>query len=385
MLQSSGSRNYGANCDFTADPFITMTEEQQPRTPSPKSQHVGCCYSSPSSPSYFYTFLLPTSVQTRISRFRTRNGRSSPSESPTPRPHKGITDPMPLQRADGTLTKYQQDESSTSAESLPPSSYSRRASPRRGQPSALTATATVIATASKECRYARHGINMLETILLESELPTDDPRKKTFIRQHYIQTLNVFLHGLPEDLSEAELESLRMALPAASLSSPPPSLPALDCHQQQQQQQYLARTDQRPQFQRQQQQQQQSHHHQSFPHRISAFIILLLFLVLQALIPYLKILARTAYRFEREHRVTEHAFAWGVSVTEASWRLVARIVSWAVTQERRGGGGGGEQEQGRVGHLLIGCLLWWGREVSEGFGEGVGKGMEVLGLEGASI
>ena len=323
-----------------AEHFFAVMAVEEPRTPPSQIHSTYYAQSNAPSSSYLYASFLPSSVQSRISRFR-RNGWSPP-DSPTPRSKQPTTDLTTLRHHGDTLIRHDHTESSSVESLSPPSSTSRRPSPRRPTPQ----------EPSKEYRYARHGIDMLETILLESQFSTaDDPRNKALLRQHYVQTCSMLLYGLPEDLSEQETESLKMAL------APEQQLLLL---QQQQSGLYPdGRSHSAP-----------HRRPHSLPHRVSASLILLLFLTFQALVPYLKTLLRTAYRFERNHHISEQAFAVGVSAAEATWRFGAGAARTMCS--------GGD---GKLAQIVVAGLVWWSTEISAGVNEGMGKGLDSLGLE----
>ena len=323
--------------DATDDPFVIM--------PSTSSKQLPSRYStSPAdqqepSPSSLYNLLFPSAVQSRISGFRRRKAWSPFDNSPTR--IKG-TDLISLERP---------DDASLSSSSSGRISASRSRQPSPGRCPQMVAE-------RKEGRYARHGINMLETLVLESELHADNSngmRRQAFVRQHYIQSLACLCHGLPEDLSTQEVQALRVAMPEQVFLNPLHS----DHDQALQRVQrpvgiHLAAPNQQ----------------QSLLHRLSAFLILMLFIVVQAVIPYLRYLLRAACRFEQEHHVSEQCFAQGLNFLGLIWRLAARAVRRML-----------KSSDGRLAGLVLGGLLWCSREMARGMNEGLGKGCELLGID----
>ena len=201
------------------------------------------------------------------------------------------------------------------------------------------------------------GIKMLETILLESEMHDDYAleRNGAFIRSHYIQSLNCLLHGLPEDLRPQELEALRAALPEGC------SYSAVYSHNARKTGAY------KPFFAASSQQGHYMQNERSFIRRLISLLVILCFLLLQVLIPYLKCFVHFLYRLELEHHLSEQVLAMSVSTTNAIWRFGADTVG-AISRNA----------SERVGHLALATVLWCSREVTAGVEEGVGRGLELM-------
>ena len=175
------------------------------------------------------------------------------------------------------------------------------------------------------------GIHLLQAVVAEARDP--DSRDSALTRQQYIHTMAYLLHGLPQDLTPHEATTIEQALPAILQES--------------------SNEDRRPRIEGRS-------GTRSFPRRILATGIVQLFLLLQLFLPYLQLLLRNAYQYDRSHRITERVAAASVSVLDSMGKKGIEI-SGAIL---RSGNGRGTQ-------ILAAFSVWWIKEVSSGIQEGV--------------
>lgn len=189
-------------------------------------------------------------------------------------------------------------------------------------------TLTGKSTVELMCRL---GINLLEAVVAEARDP--DSRDSALTRQQYIHTMAYLLHGLPQDLTQHEATTIEQALPVVlQASSNEDRGPLLEG---------LSGT-------------------RSFPRRILATGIVQLFLLFQLFLPYLQLLLRNAYQYDRTHRITERVAAASVSALDSMGKKGIEIFGAIL----RSGNGRGIQ-------VLAAFSVWWIKEVSSGIHEGV--------------
>lgn len=199
-------------------------------------------------------------------------------------------------------------------------------------------------------KFAGQGMSLLS--LAASEAATlsrndaygDVASNAGFARQLYIHALTYLLRGLPGDLTPEEQLSVRSALPTGVVG---PLRVELSGQNQVgiQQGAGLAKTGQ-----------------PSLLHRALASLIIQLFLLFHFVLPYLQVVARTAYQYERSHRISEKVLASGIdtvdsmgktgsSISLALWSMgLGEVVAWIVE-----GVAGGIQEGVGQGMLIVGA------------------------------
>ena len=99
----------------------------------------------------------------------------------------------------------------------------------------------------------------------------------------------------------------------------------------------------------------------SILHRSLASTIILVCVVLRLFLPYLKYLAQTAYKYDRQYHVSEKVFATGVQATDTLGKRAIGIASSAL---------GSEMVMEMVGYCVEG--------VCGGVTEGLGEGMKTI-------
>ncbi|KAE8353362.1 hypothetical protein BDV28DRAFT_133332 [Aspergillus coremiiformis] len=189
------------------------------------------------------------------------------------------------------------------------------------------------------------ALNLLRIAGFEAQQPQCDDR---LVRSLYINALSYLLEALPVDLTFEETARIRQSLPGrvtTSLTVPPTA--GFVNHPVNTR--YPAE--------------------RSFLHRLLAFSIVHFFLLLQFLIPYLKIVVHRIYHFERSHRFTERI----VSATlDAADGLGKRSVSLGSAML--------SLHDGKVGLVMSSLATWWVEGIAGGLYEGIGEGMTILGF-----
>lgn len=175
------------------------------------------------------------------------------------------------------------------------------------------------------------GINLLEAVVAEARDP--DSRDSALTRQQYIHTMAYLLHGLPQDLTPHEATTIEQALPVV-LQEP-------------------SDRDRRPLLEGRS-------GTRSLPRRVLATGIVQLFLLFQLFLPYLQLLLRNAYQYDRTHRITERVTAASVSTLDSLGKKGIELFGAIL----RSGNGRGIQ-------IVAAFSVWWIKEVSSGIHEGV--------------
>lgn len=125
------------------------------------------------------------------------------------------------------------------------------------------------------------GLALLENAVMEAQSP--DPRNQAFSRRAYIDSLTYLLQALPSDLTEVEVLYLQQSFPQALQTQP---------HAPQNQPHPLKKQRSR-----------------SALHRVSAALILQLFILYHTLLPYIKYILQRAHHYDRQHHVSEKIIA----------------------------------------------------------------------------
>lgn len=106
----------------------------------------------------------------------------------------------------------------------------------------------------------------------------------------------------------------------------------------------------------------------SLLHRTLATTIVQLFIFFQLIFPYVKNFLQSAYRYDREHKITEKVLTQGVTTVDEIGKR-----GLTVTGAIYGMG------NGRVGQVLTESATWLVEGVSGGIHEGLGEGMAMMG------
>ena len=180
-----------------------------------------------------------------------------------------------------------------------------------------------------------------------------DSSSRFFSRQLYIHALTYLLRGLPEDLTSEEQVSICSALPKSVNKSNQIVMYSSTTQSQSNGERPLT---------------QAYSIHPSVLHRILANCIVQTFLLIQLILPYLRLMAYSAYRFERKNRVSERLFSSTINTIDEIGKRSLRYTD-AVCK----------LNDGRVGEALTDFAGWWIREIAGGVHEGLVEGMVILG------
>lgn len=306
--------------------------------------------SGPASSLLLYT-LLPSLVQRRIPKLRslkqaltdyearTRHSRilsqaSVESITPPPSYQSNVDD---SEQTDGQPSAFRSGHSS-SASSRPSSSGSTT-------PAYLEEVRSGV-----NWRYAEPGFSLLS---LSSQEASTICRSPHLVRRQYIDGVACVLRGLPLDLTTEEELCLREALPTSLI---PPD----------------AADDQvmlRPGSGGDLQTTPTSAAHQSTLHRCVAAATLYIFLAISFLTPYIQLLLRQAYQFDRRHKISDRVLAQSVIAADAMGRQTIMIAQHVCSLN-----------EGMVGEAMKGMGVYCVQGFSGGVYDGLGEGMQAIGL-----
>jgi hypothetical protein len=195
--------------------------------------------------------------------------------------------------------------------------------------------------------------NLLRNAGYEAQQTHTDSR---LVRSLYINALLYLLDALPEDLTSDEAHSLQSRLPEpikVAISALPASTDEQGPVDGKQSRFVRARCPRQP----------------SYLHRILSTTIVCCFLIIQFLIPYVKLVVRNLYQYERSHRITERVIAALLKTADSLGKGSANFGSTMM--------GFGK---GRVGAAASSFAAWWIESVASGIYDGVGEGMVMLGV-----
>ncbi|KAK7179607.1 hypothetical protein PSPO01_14335 [Paraphaeosphaeria sporulosa] len=198
-------------------------------------------------------------------------------------------------------------------------------------------------------KYANQGVSLSAQAYAESQSPHLDDTSVILTRQMYIHSLTYLLRGLPTALSPEEAISLQAALPPdlvintpcdhdlpfanSSRDTSPPSDP-------------------------------------SILHRIIATVVFETFVLLQFLLPYIKLFLGHAYRFERKHNVAQRLVNNGIMGADAVRRTGMQLTHTIC-----------QMNDGKVGVALSDLMFWCVRGVTGGLQQGIQEGFGLLGRD----
>jgi hypothetical protein len=110
----------------------------------------------------------------------------------------------------------------------------------------------------------------------------------------------------------------------------------------------------------------------SFIHRALAALVVRMFIIFQILLPYMRIFFAAAYRYERQHRISERVFSSSIGTVEGVVKSSMQLKQ-AVCQ----------MNDGKVGQAINDATVWWVKGVAGGIHQGVGEGLVMLGVDNA--
>jgi hypothetical protein len=193
--------------------------------------------------------------------------------------------------------------------------------------------------------------NLLRNAGYEAQQPHTDSR---LVRSLYINALLYLLDALPEDLTSDEAHSLQSRLPEpikVAISTLPASADEQGPVDGKQSPFVRARCPRQP----------------SYLHRILSTTIVCCFFIIQFLIPYVKLVVRNLYQYERSHRITERVITALLKTADSLGKGSANLGSTMM--------GFGK---GRVGAAASSFAAWWIESIASGIYDGVGEGMVML-------
>lgn len=163
----------------------------------------------------------------------------------------------------------------------------------------------------------------------------------------YIHSLTYLLRGLPTTLTPEETLSLQAALPPDLAITAP-------CHHNLS----FSNADTAPPT------------NPSVLHRIVATVVFETFVLLQFLLPYLKLFLAHAYRFERKHNVAQRLVSSGIMGADAVRRTGLQLTH-SICQ----------MNDGKVGLALSELSLWLVRSITGGLQQGIQDGVSMISEE----
>lgn len=200
-------------------------------------------------------------------------------------------------------------------------------------------------------RYAEPGLALLSLASQEASVLRRSPH---LVRRQYIDGAACVLRGLPSDLSAEEELCLQEALPQFMTTPDPEGNEVIS----------------RPRSSRGDiQRHPASATQRSTLHRCVAAATVYMFLVIAFLTPYIQLLLRQAYQFDRRHRISERALAQSVIAADTMGRQTIMIAQRVCSLN-----------DGKVGEAMKGVGVYCVQGFSGGVYDGVGEGMHALGL-----
>ena len=175
------------------------------------------------------------------------------------------------------------------------------------------------------------GIDLLESVITEADFP--EPQDQAFQRQEYVHAVAYLLHGLPRDLGQHEVAMLERDLPLALKHS-------------------LVTARQRSPT--------RTPASRSFPRRVLASGIVQFYLLFQLLLPYIQLFLKSAYEYNRTHRISERAIAASLSALDNMGHKGVELIGNLI-----------RSSNGRGLQVFAALSLWWIREVSNGIQDGM--------------
>lgn len=164
-------------------------------------------------------------------------------------------------------------------------------------------------------------------------------------RQLYLHALTYLLRALPPNLSPEEQISVRSSLPPAVVQP-------LQLNYNGESSTSYGHTGNQP----------------SLLHRTLASTIVQLFVFFRLIFPYIKYFFQAAYKYDREHKITERVLCRSIETADAIGKQGVTLTGTIY--------GMGD---GKVGELITGAAAWVVEGVTGGIHEGLGQGMAVIG------
>jgi len=162
--------------------------------------------------------------------------------------------------------------------------------------------------------------------------------------------MTYLLRGLPSDLTSEEILSMQSALPPSLVDLSPDCPHALvPLHPD-------TSTQQGPVLE------------PSLLHRVTALIVFETLILLQFLVPYMKLFVSHAYHLERKHRITQRLVNNGLMTADAVRRGSLRLTHTVL-----------QMNDGKVGQAISDVTVWWVRGLTGGLQQGIQEGFRMAG------
>lgn len=198
------------------------------------------------------------------------------------------------------------------------------------------------------------GISFITLAAKQSTTEESEEINPEIARPLYIHAMTYLLRGLPTDMNLEEQLSIRTALPvcigtAQSLNDKQTANSAASsapC---------------------------QSPSCPSILHRILASGIIYLFFFIHAMFPYIKAWMKRAYRYERQHHITEKLVSHGLITAEGFAKKSIELY-----------GSVSKIGHGKLGHAMDSAIIWCIDGVTGGIHEGVGEGLAIMGARSST-
>ncbi|KAH7036256.1 hypothetical protein B0J12DRAFT_582032 [Macrophomina phaseolina] len=319
-------------------------------------------------PSSVYA-ILPAVIQSRIPRLKSLRRtvsdlRSRPlvsyAASPCPTSHMshGAQTPPPSYSSRPPSSAQMRRGSGVSDRSLSDDGLVEERPSSSSSAASLPVYRTVEMPGTVNWKFASQGLNLLTAALQDYTTPDGcSGETSSFGRTLYIQALTLLLKGLPCDLSTQEKMSIETSLPPdiVKVIHVDISSGQLVC----QGKQHVSEPQRPP-------------PEPSWLHRLLASSIIQCFLLLHLLLPYIKLFIGHAYKYERQHRISEKLVSSSINTVDELGRRSIRFTN-AIFQ----------MNDGKVGQAINDLTLWWLRGVTGGIHEGVNEGFLLLGTRNA--
>ncbi|KAI4698739.1 hypothetical protein J4E81_005350 [Alternaria sp. BMP 2799] len=202
-------------------------------------------------------------------------------------------------------------------------------------------------------KYATLGISLMAQASRESSESTSSPDETsaTLTRQLYIHGITYLLRGLPAKLTPEETLSIQAALPQDVVDT----TNDVNAHAL------------LPVSQRSPSTQGAPPRDPTILHRLTATLVLQSFILMQLLLPYIKLFLSHTYQFERKHQITKRLVNTGVATVDDIGRKTLRL-SQTVCQ----------MNDGMVGQAINEMTIWWVRGVTGGVQQGLAEGLQAM-------
>nr|POE53587.1 hypothetical protein CFP56_28809 [Quercus suber] len=291
--------------------------------------------------SSLYT-MLPDMLQRRVVRFPSLRRTASTYASSRPSIHRRAWSAGSDMESSGSITpppSYQEPDDRPRLNPFPQYNLS---SGRRPAPHDLADDRDD----GIQWDYARQGIFILSQAIQDL---TTEAGNRRLGQQLYVDGMKYCLQGLPEDLTSAQLASLRSAMPSAMLPDESQELVSLDAERRGSESTVL-----RP---------------ESLLHFVTAKSMTWACIMVAFVLPFLQLVVLACYRFERRHRLSDRVLVKGYTTAETLSRVSMNCVNQVLSMN-----------DGRFKALLVAAVLYCMREASDGMHAGLSEGLQRAGV-----